>query len=148
MSERFWKVVYRGPNLVLTDGQTVLHDNEMAGYLNNLEARLAEAEAALADWNQARAAVGLDGCSATAFVRHHRNNEAATQGAWKATAEICEQKLEQAEADAERLYEVLQDAALKQHRVTHPSREYADCEWPYCARRREALAAHEARKAR
>lgn len=66
--------------------------------------RVAELDAELAR-------VGLAGASVEGLIRHHRNNEAAAQGAWKFGAEEWEKRALAAEAEVAKLQQALQRIA-------------------------------------
>ena len=55
--------------------------------VNTVLAALDEAGKRLASLDEALAARGLEGVSVAGLLRHERNNEAATQGGWKARAD-------------------------------------------------------------
>jgi hypothetical protein len=71
------------------------------------KARADAAEGRLAEFDAELAKAGLEGCSAADLVRHHRNNEAATQGGWKIVAAVDKAAADAAESRVAALVEAV-----------------------------------------
>lgn len=55
------------------------------------------------------------------LIRHHRNNEAATQGAWKSTAEYAGKRVRELEARCEQAIDALREIAHNETAATLPA---------------------------